>query len=162
MHLCATIILQRRNYVKCRMSESKTYVNQRIGFTHVIEGYGTSWKNIFMQARRSDLEAASIHRSFCRKAPPIFDVERDLEVSSRWRTNDKGTRYLTASFFQSVGQYWACVLNVFFFVIILQVRSSHFDPLYSCNNLFVGIILEYEQSNVLKTKSIDLLDLRPE
>jgi len=25
-----------------------------------------------------------------------------------------------------------------------------------------GIILEYEQSNVLKTKSIDLLDLKPE
>jgi dynein assembly factor with WDR repeat domains 1 len=28
--------------------------------------------------------------------------------------------------------------------------------------LIIGIILEYEQSNVLKTKSIDLLDLRPE
>jgi len=28
--------------------------------------------------------------------------------------------------------------------------------------LIIGIILEYEQSNVLKTKSIDLLDLKPE
>jgi len=28
--------------------------------------------------------------------------------------------------------------------------------------IFVGIILEYEQGGFLKTKSIDLLDLRPE
>jgi hypothetical protein len=28
--------------------------------------------------------------------------------------------------------------------------------------LIIGIILEYEQSNVLKTKSIDLLDLKAE
>jgi hypothetical protein len=103
MHLDGAIILQRSAYRICLCRHIRLFLSGSICLPY---------------------------RSFCRKAPPIFDVERNLEASSRRRTNDKGTRYRTWSFFHAIGQYRACVWNVFFFAIILQVRSTRLPTLY--------------------------------
>ena len=40
--------------------------------------------------------------------------------------------------------------------------QAGFEFSFLCLNLwFLGIILEYEQSGMMKSKSIDLLDLKP-